>query len=201
MLKYVPNILTIIRFFLIPFSVYFLINEQYIIAIAFIILSAITDILDGTIARKYNYITNFGKLLDPLADKLTLLSILFVLVAKNIIYNWLLIVILIKEITMVIGASFLYGKDLVVSSKWYGKASTVLFYISILLSLIVKEFNKINYVSIIEKYNFLNYIDKPFYYLALLTSIFSLIMYFRAFYIHGYIKKENLKITKQEEPN
>ncbi len=59
MLKYIPNILTVLRFFLIPFAVYYLINEQYILAIIFICISGLTDILDGTIARKFNCITNF----------------------------------------------------------------------------------------------------------------------------------------------
>ena len=59
MLKYIPNVLTVLRFFLIPFTVYYIINEQYLIAIIFICISGLTDVLDGTIARKFNYITNF----------------------------------------------------------------------------------------------------------------------------------------------
>lgn len=59
MLKYIPNILTVLRFFLIPFAVYYIIDEQCLIAIAFICISGLTDVLDGTIARKFNYITNF----------------------------------------------------------------------------------------------------------------------------------------------
>ena len=75
MLKYIPNILTVLRFFLIPFILLFLVNDEFILAIIFLTISGITDILDGTIARKFNFITNFGKLIDPLADKITQLSI------------------------------------------------------------------------------------------------------------------------------
>lgn len=187
MLKYIPNLLTIIRFFLIPFAVYYLVNDQYLTAIVFICISGLTDILDGAIARKFNFITNFGKLIDPLADKITQLSLLGTLVIKNIIPLWILVIVLLKEATMVAGASFLYGKELVVSSKWYGKAATVLFYLAIILSMLSKVFNTgITFVLIL-------------YYVAVAMTIFSLIMYFREFYMKGYLKKENLKLNEQLE--
>ena len=187
MLKYIPNVLTVLRFFLIPFSVYFLINDQYLLAIVFICISGLTDVLDGFIARKFDCITNFGKLIDPLADKVTQVSLLCTLVVKQIIPLWILVIVLIKEATMVAGASFLYGKDLVVSSKWYGKLATVLFYFAIILSMILREFN----------------ISTPFglvlYYIALIITIFSLVVYFREFYTRGYLKKETLKLNEKIE--
>ena len=87
---------------------------------------------------------------------------------------------------MIAGASFLYGKELVVSSKWYGKLATVLFYIAIVCSLIINQFN-INFKF-----------DQYLYYLALISTIFSLLMYIKAFYMQGYLKKENLKIEKKD---
>ena len=174
MLRYIPNILTVLRFFLIPFILLFLVHDEFILAIVFLTLSGITDILDGTIARKFNFITNFGKLIDPLADKLTQLSILWMLVSKNIIPLWILVIVLLKEATMVAGASFLYGKELVVSSKWYGKASTVLFYLAIVLSMIFRDLQ------------IQTSIDLIIYYIAVTMTIFSLVMYFREFYMQGY---------------
>jgi len=191
MLKYIPNILTVLRFFLIPFTVYYLVNDEFILAIIFLTLSGLTDVLDGTIARKFNFITNFGKLIDPLADKITQLSLLGTLVLKNIIPLWILVVVLIKEAAMVAGASFLYGQELVVSSKWYGKASTVLFYLAIVLSMIFRDLD------------IQSSIDLIIYYIAVAMTIFSLVMYFREFYLKGYLKKENLKLNekvKREEP-
>lgn len=185
MLKYIPNILTVLRFFLIPFTVYFLVNDEFILAIIFLTLSGLTDVLDGAIARKFNFITNFGKLIDPLADKITQLSLLGTLVVKNIIPLWILVIVLIKEAAMVAGASFLYGQELVVSSKWYGKASTVLFYLAIVLSMIFKDIG------------FQTSIDLIIYYIAVAMTIFSLVMYFREFYIQGYLKKENLKLNEK----
>ena len=121
MFKYVPNILTIIRFFLIPVIISYLLQGNYILSFVFLTVSGLTDVLDGFIARKFNFITNFGKLIDPLADKATQISVLTVLTIQNIIPSWILIVVIVKEFVMIAGASFLYGKDFVVSSKWYGK--------------------------------------------------------------------------------
>ena len=185
MLKYIPNILTVTRFLLIPFILHFLVNDEFILAIVFLTISGLTDILDGTIARKFNFITNFGKLIDPLADKFTQLSILWMLVLKNIIPLWILVIVLLKEATMVAGASFLYGKELVVSSKWYGKAATVLFYLAIVLTMIFRDLQ------------IQSSIDLIIYYIALVMTIFSLVMYFREFYMQGYLKKESLKLNEK----
>ena len=122
MFKHIPNILTIIRFFLIPFIVYFSMHNNYITAIIFLMLSGITDIADGVIARKYDLISDFGKLMDPLADKCTQLATLIALTMQNIIPAWVLAILVIKEFLLIVGASFLYGKDLVVSSRWFRKS-------------------------------------------------------------------------------
>lgn len=197
MAKHIPNALTILRFILIPFIVGYLSEENYILAFVFLTLSGLTDVLDGFIARKFNFITNFGKLIDPLADKATQVSVLATLTLQHIIPLWILIIVLLKECIMIAGASFLYGKELVVSSKWYGKLSTVLFYIAIVSSFFIKQFN-------ITIFNHLEYsmsplpaFDQYIYYLALIMTIFSLVMYFRAFYTQGYLKKENLKINDE----
>ena len=185
MLKHIPNVLTVLRFFIIPFIIYYLVKDEYIYAFIMLAISGLTDVLDGAIARKFNLITNFGKLIDPLADKLTQISVLCTLLFKSIVPIWIVVIVLLKEASMVCGASFLYGRDLVVSSRWYGKASTVLFYVAISTSLIIKQFS-------------LNYsFDIIIYYLALIMTMFSLVMYFRDFYIKGYFKKENLKLTEE----
>ena len=183
--KQIPNILTIFRFILIPFIVLNLVYDSYIAAFIIFTISGLTDILDGFIARKFNFITNFGKLIDPLADKCTQIITLGTLAIKDIIPMWIIIIVVLKEFIMVAVASFLYGKELVVSSRWYGKLATVLFYIAIVCSLFIKQFD--------FSFDFSIYI----YYLALISTIFSLIMYIKAFYMQGYLKKENLKINEQ----
>lgn len=188
MLKHVPNILTIVRFLLIPFIVLFIFTNNYLLAFVFFTLSAITDIADGFIARKFNLISNFGKLMDPLADKLTQIATLASLVLTDIIPIWILLVILLKEFIMICGASFLYGKDVVVYSRWYGKLATVLLYFAIVMSLLVKQFNLPG---------FWKNLDLSLFILALITTIFSLIMYVKDLYSKGFIDKEDLnkKVT------
>ena len=157
-------------------------------AFVFLTISGATDVLDGFIARKFNFITNFGKLIDPLADKTTQISTLIALSFAGIIPFWILVVVFIKEAIMIAGASFLYGKQLVVSSRWYGKLATVIFYIAIVTSLIINS----NLFNISIRF------DIYIYYVALILTIFALVMYFKEFYQKGYVNKEELS-TKNKE--
>ena len=191
--RHIPNALTILRFILIPIIVIYIVQDEYINAFIFLTISGLTDVLDGYIARKYDFITNFGKLVDPLADKTTQVAILVTLALKNIIPMWILILVFIKEFVMIAGASFLYGKELVVSSKWYGKSATVLFYLAIVSSFAIKYWNNISPTPKVILPQFDIYI----YYLALVATLFSLVMYYITFYKQGYLKKENLKIEKK----
>ncbi len=198
MAKHIPNILTILRFILIPFIVVFIAFNNYIAAFVVLTISGITDILDGFIARKFNFITNFGKLIDPLADKTTQISVLITLALKDVIPFWILLVVFLKEFLMIAGASFLYGKELVVSSKWYGKLTTVLFYIAIVSSFLIYTWNTPLIGHPEYSTPMLPQFDIYIYYLALASTIFSLVMYFQAFYRQGYLKKENLKIQEKK---
>jgi len=201
MIKHVPNILTIIRFILIPIILYFVLTGQYIAAFIMLTISGITDILDGIIARKFNCITNFGKLIDPLADKTTQISILTALTFKGIIPLWMLIVVFVKEFVMIAGASFLYGKELVVSSRWFGKLATVLFYVAIVCSFFITYWNSTLVGNPAYSLSVLPEFDQYLYYLALIATVFSLVMYFHTFYQQGYLKKENLKIDNKNKSN
>jgi len=172
----IPNILTIIRFILIPFIYMSVLSEKYLTAIIIFTISALTDILDGYIARKYNYITDIGKLIDPLADKLTQLSLLLSLAILKILPWWIFGVVFIKEFVLVVSASVLYSrKDVVVYSKWYGKLATTLFYLAIVVSLVLNQFE----IAMAFR------IDLYLYYLAILATIFSLIMYSIKFKFNG----------------
>ena len=184
MLKHIPNILTIIRFLLIPIILIYIFTGNYILALVVFTISALTDIADGFIARKFNLVSNFGKLMDPLADKLTQIATLTSLVIKDIIPIWILIIVISKEFIMICGASFLYGKDVVVYSKWYGKLSTVLLYIAIVFSLLTKQF---------ELTGVWEYIDLALFTLAIIMTLFALVMYIKDLYKKGFIDKQDLK--------
>lgn len=184
MLKHIPNALTIIRILLIPFIILYIFTGNYTLAFLLFTISGLTDIADGFIARKFNLISNFGKLMDPLADKLTQIATLTSLVITDIIPIWILIIVLLKEFIMIVGASFLYGKDVVVYSKWYGKLATVLFYIAIVCSLLLKQFDL---AGTWQQLDFLLYC------LALVTTVFALVMYVKDLYQKGFIDKQDLK--------
>lgn len=184
MLKHIPNTLTVIRLLLIPLIVFYIFTGNYILAFVFFTISGITDIADGFIARKFNLISNFGKLMDPLADKLTQIATLASLVFTDIIPVWILLVVFLKEFIMICGASFLYGKDVVVYSKWYGKLATVLLYIAIVISLLLKQF---------ELAGVWEDIDLAIFIFALISTIFSLVMYVKDLYQKGFIDKQDLK--------
>lgn len=187
-MKHIPNILTVLRFLFIPSIIASLVYNNYLFALILFTLSSFTDVLDGKIARKYNAITDFGKLMDPLADKLTQLSVLLTLSFKNIIPIWIVVILILKETVMIAGASFLYGKSLVVSSKWYGKLTTVLIYIAVVSSFLINIFSLPSF-------------DIYIYILAIISAIFSLINYFIYFYGNGYLpNKEELKKQSKTVP-
>lgn len=178
----IPNMLTGVRFVLIPFIFIAVISRHYLIGIIIFTISAITDILDGYIARKYNYISDIGKLIDPLADKITQISLLLALTILNILPWWILAIVFIKECAIIITASVLYKKDdVVVYSKWYGKLATTLFYIAIICSLVINQFH----IRITFRF------DLYLYYLAIISTVFSLIMYATQFKIKQKIVFSN----------
>ncbi len=125
----IPNILTTARLFLVPLFAYLVLGVKNLPAAAMIfVLSGLTDIVDGYIARHYNMSTNFGKVYDPFVDKLMQITALVCLAIAEILPFWLVLLVLCKEVTMIITGGILYLKKIVVSSHWYGKATTVILY-------------------------------------------------------------------------
>ena len=120
-----PNKLTMLRILLIPvFIIVLMTGYYYISAVIFIVASA-TDALDGYIARKYNLVTNFGKIMDPLADKLLVISALICLVELGDIAGWMVIVILAREFTITGLRTVAAAQGLVIAAGWSGKIKTI----------------------------------------------------------------------------
>ena len=124
------NKLTIFRVILIPFFVVFLLldpsNQTYrYIADAIFIIASLTDMLDGKIARKYNLVTNFGKFMDPLADKLLVSAAMICLIATGQLAAWIVIVIISRE--FIISGFRLIASDngIVIAASYWGKFKTV----------------------------------------------------------------------------
>ena len=124
-----PNKLTLLRVFMIPIFVVFMLVDitpfDNWIALAVFILASLTDLLDGKIARKYNLVTNFGKFMDPLADKLLVCSAMICLVEMHIIPAWIVIIIIARE--FIISGFRLIASDngVVIAASYWGKFKTV----------------------------------------------------------------------------
>ena len=126
----IPNLLSLFRLALIPVILWLYIGREACYwAAGLVALSGATDILDGKIARKYNMISDVGKILDPVADKLTQISLLFCLVSR---YAWLWYLVgffVCKELLQALmGYVVLRRKESVDGAQWFSKASTVVFY-------------------------------------------------------------------------
>lgn len=132
----IPNVLSVARILLIPFFFIYYLKEQFIMATIFLVVSGITDFIDGFIARKFNMISNFGKILDPFADKLTQGSVALCITIKNTYLIPLVALFCLKELFMLIGSFVLLKKGKKPSeAKWWGKLGTVIIYCLLILVL------------------------------------------------------------------
>ena len=137
-----PNKLTVLRVCMIPFFVVMLLlnggeNQTYrYIAAAIFIVASLTDMLDGKIARKYNLVTNFGKFMDPLADKLLVCSALICLVDLKQLPAWMVIVIISRE--FIISGFRLVASDngIVIAASYWAKFKTTFQMISVILLIV-----------------------------------------------------------------
>ena len=124
-----PNKLTTFRVILIPFFVFFMLAPNMIgvnnyIAVAIFIVASLTDLLDGKIARKYNLVTNFGKFMDPLADKLLVCSAMICLIQTGQLAAWIVVIIIARE--FIISGFRLIASDngVVIAASYWGKFKT-----------------------------------------------------------------------------
>lgn len=182
----IPNLLTFLRIVLItPFVVLFL-NENYIASAVVVGISGLTDCFDGMIARKFNQVTELGKILDPIADKLTLIAIVTCVAFYMPIVAPVMIVLIIKDMLMLIGGTNLIKMGITPpAAKWYGKLGTILFYISVCIIVFLKAgFNYIN-----------DYLSFTLLSITAVVMIFSLIKYSIIYF--SLINEYKNNITKE----
>ena len=181
------NKLTMIRIFLVPvFLVFITVREipyGSIIATIVFVIASLTDQLDGHIARSRNQITNFGKFMDPLADKLLVTAALVSLVELKLVAGWAVVVILAREFA-VSGLRTLAASDgIVIAASWWGKIKTVTQMIAILLLLLKANINtSASAISFVNNNSFLKgfftYVPETIMFIAVLITIVSGIDYF-----------------------
>ena len=126
----IPNMLTMVRIALLPAVVWRFRRGDSLGALVFYLIAMLTDAFDGVIARKYNQITSLGKLLDPIADKLSLITLLWLFVADGQIPSWVLGLMLAKEATLVVGGIIALRRGIVSYALPIGKVTTVSFILS-----------------------------------------------------------------------
>ena len=143
-LKNIPNILSIIRIILVGVFVFVFFNDyphNLIWALMVFLTAGLTDIIDGFLARKFNWVTNLGKILDPFADKLMQCTVLVCMLIKDLIPAWLVIPFILKEFLMLLGGLFIIKKrKVVVVSNIFGKMTVVFFYAAIVLCIAARDF-------------------------------------------------------------
>jgi CDP-diacylglycerol--glycerol-3-phosphate 3-phosphatidyltransferase len=171
-----PNKLTVLRVIMVPFFVFFMLTDvggaaNKWIALAIFVIASLTDMLDGKIARKYNLVTNFGKFMDPLADKMLVSSAFICLVAQNKIAAWIVIVIIARE--FVISGFRLVASDsgVVIAASYWGKFKTNFQMFAIILLMLNLGENFPAYAGGIH------IAEQILIYIALILTIVSLVDY------------------------
>lgn len=130
----IPNFISLLRLAMIPLFIVLYLRGHSQWAAAVVIFSAFTDVLDGYIARHYDQVTELGKVLDPMADKLTQISLAVFLCSSFRALIPLMVILLLKELTMLLlGLRMLKAGLPPVSARWWGKLSTALFYAGVVI--------------------------------------------------------------------
>lgn len=164
-----PNKLTVLRVLMIPFFVVFMLTDvagaysRYVAAAIFIVAS-LTDLLDGKIARKYNLVTNFGKFMDPLADKLLVCAAMICLIETGQLAAWIVIIIISRE--FIISGFRLIASDngVVIAASYWGKFKTT--FQMIMIVLLIFDFGGV-----------FDVLETATIYIALALTIISLVDY------------------------
>lgn len=170
----IPNLISLIRIVLIvPFMI-FIVKNSYILSGVVLVVSGISDLLDGFLARGLNQKTNLGAMLDPAADKLTLIAVMFAVGLKFPEVIPFMVILILKELSMLMASMFLLRKKKFPSSaKWYGKIATVAFYISVIIIVSLKAIWGIESIA-------LNVVLMSF---TALLMLYALVKYFKVFVV------------------
>ncbi len=159
-----PNKLTVGRFIAVPFFVAAYMLEYYWVALILFILASLTDMLDGKIARARGLVTNFGKIMDPLADKVLVYSAFCLMVAGGIVPGWMLIIILAREFTISGMRTVAASEGIVIAAGMSGKIKTVVQMIAVPVLIIALA---------LPQYEFIYIAGQILLYAALVLTVYS----------------------------
>ncbi|HIY28970.1 MAG TPA: CDP-alcohol phosphatidyltransferase family protein [Firmicutes bacterium] len=189
----IPNLLSVLRILVIGPFAYFFLNDQLLWAVAMLAFSGLSDLFDGLIARKFNQVTELGKMLDPVADKLTQATIAVCLAVKHPILIPILLVFVFKELGMLVGGCILLKKKKrPCAAKWYGKAATFSFYISAVVIVVMEGvFHLYTTTTVVISYVLLG--------ITAVFMIYAMVRYFQIFLqlLHSTDPKDNLDMNRE----
>lgn len=178
----IPNLLSAVRILVIFPLVYYFLQDNYIASAGILIISGISDMLDGYFARKFNQITKLGAMLDPVADKLTLAAVVICIGIKFTVVMPLVFILIFKELAMLVaGVILLHRRKTPPAAKWYGKLATVVFYLSVTIIVGLKAIWGIESTAL----------TVSFMSITAILMLFALIKYFILFL--DELKKDNKK--------
>ena len=194
----IPNWLCFLRIALIPvFSVMF-IKGQYVAAFITMIIAALTDLFDGKIARKYNMVSNLGKILDPIADKLSQMAIVIILIVKfwDGMLRYILFLFIVKELLMLAGGALLLSKGLrPTAAEMWGKVATTVFYVFMILIIALGgESSALYGVKFFEPFILSNTV---IWVLIIISVIMTFVSLFG--YVPGFVRQIKENKAKQED--
>ena len=194
----IPNWLCFLRIALIPvFSVMF-IKGQYVAAFITMIIAAVTDLFDGKIARKYNMVSNLGKILDPIADKLSQMAIVIILIVKfwDGMLRYILFLFIVKELLMLAGGALLLSKGLrPTAAEMWGKVATTVFYVFMILIIALGgESSALYGVKFFEPFILSNTV---IWVLIVISVIMTFVSLFG--YVPGFVRQIKENKAKQED--
>ncbi len=137
--KNIPNILTTGRMLLVPVFLYYAIVQNWVVALSIFVIASLTDFFDGYLARKYKIVSNYGKLMDPLADKLLVLAAAFVICfyPVKLIHPIVFIILALREIAVTILRDVYARKQIIIPANMWGKVKTVTQMIGLIAAMLI----------------------------------------------------------------
>ena len=136
-----PNLITMGRVIAIPFFMYFLLSENFLVAMIIFAVASLSDFVDGYLARKMNLVTNFGKFMDPTADKLLVYSALIIFTGIGLMNSIFVIIIISRDFMINTMRSIAVEKNIVVPAMWSGKIKTTIQMLGIILIMLLAHLN------------------------------------------------------------
>jgi len=171
--RHIPNILTALRVIAIPFFIICCIWHMPVFALFIFVFACLTDYFDGYLARKYNLVTDFGKIMDPIADKLLIWSALVILNIPPIRYiHWIVtVIIVLRDIVVTLARQHYQAQGIIIPARIFGKIKTTLQMIGIIACLTFYSAMRLSFLDFFHPFEtqFILYLQVYFWLLALVT--------------------------------